>query len=176
MKLLLRGTFILATMFSFSSLYAQEFPKGGVLYLEALQGASTRFNKQPDLYVANFQLSPQLTLIPGRLRLAGTGGLLFHQKNIFGTYGGGLNWKLAAINIDPFGSLFNVQLQLQQLFGTGGQKLVGGGIKAELGQIALAGVSVHRDYARNNWWLQAGIGYNLLRRKRNKPADPFDQR
>jgi len=36
----------------------------------------------------------------------------------------------------------------------------------------VVGLSAHRDYALNQWWFQAGVGYNLLHKK--MASDPLD--
>ena len=177
MKRLLRNMVLFFITAPFLSAQAQEeFPKGWVMYGEALQGAVTSFHARPDLYVGNLQLSPQVTLVPDYLRLSAIGGIAFYNKHWYGTYGAGLNFKLATIRFEPFGSLLNLQAQLQHLWGTKDQKLVGGGIKAELGQIILLGISAHRDYGLHEWWLQSGIGFNFLHKKKSASQDPFDKR
>ena len=172
---LLKGSGLIAALGISLSMQAQEeFPKGWVMYLEAMQGAVTTFHSGPDLYAGNLQLSPQATLVPDYLRVSAIGGMAFYNKKIIGMYGAGLNLKLATVRFNPFGSLLNLQAQLQHLWGTKDQKLLGGGLKAELGQIILLGVSAHRDYGLRDWWLQAGIGFNLLRKK-STSQDPFDK-
>ena len=176
MKRLLWKSGLFAVMGISLSVQAQEeFPKGWVLYLEAMQGAVTSFHGRPDVYVGSLQASPQVTLIPNTLRLSAIGGAAFYNKKFYGTGGAGLNWKLSTVSFHPFGSLLNLQLQLQHLWGTGKQKMIGGGFKAELGQIMMLGISVHRDYKLNGWWLQAGIGFNLLHKKKKASQDPFEK-
>lgn len=176
MKPQLAAYAILVSLLFSTILYAQEeFSKGWVMYLEGMQGASTRFHAEPDTYVGNLQLSPQVTVIPNHVRFAAITGLAFNNKNIYGTYGAGINWKLATLNFNPLGSLLNLQVQLQHLWGTGHQKLFGGGFKAEAGKLILLGITAHRDYSLNQWWLQAGIGLNLLRKKAGS-QDPFEKK
>lgn len=176
MKRLLWRLGLFAAMGSSLSAQAQEeFPKGWVFYLEAMQGTATNFHARPDVYLGNLQVSPQVTLIPNTLRLSAIGGTAFYNKRFYGTGGAGLNWKLSTVSFPPFGSLLNLQLQLQHLWGTGKQKLAGGGFKAEIGQILLLGVSAHRDYGLNQWWLQSGIGFNLLHKKKRDSQDPFEK-
>ena len=177
MKRLLCNTVLFFLAASSFSAYAQEeFPKGWVMYAEATQGAVTSFHARPDLYVGTLQVSPQVTLIPDYLRLSAIGGIAFSNKRLFGLYGAGLNIKLATIRFEPFGSLLNLQAQLQHLWGTKDQKLAGGGLKAELGQIILVGISAHRDYGLHQWWLQSGIGFNLVHKKKSASQDPFEKR
>ncbi|MBE7172066.1 MAG: hypothetical protein INR73_15875 [Williamsia sp.] len=176
MKQLLKKFCLLAVLgITLETQAQEEFPKGWVMYLEALQGAATNFHAGPDQFVGNLQLSPQLTLIPDHIRVSAIGGTAFYNKKFYGTYGAGLNWRLSTISFDPFGSLLNLQVQLQHLWGTDKQRLVGGGLKAELGQIFLVGISAHRDYQLNEWWLQTGIGFNLLHKKKKDAGDPFEK-
>jgi hypothetical protein len=150
-----------------------EFPKGCVMYLESQLGTTTRFNTSPDLFLSTLRLSPQVTLVPGYLRLGGTAAAVFNNKKADGTFGPNLVIKLATLNVKPLGSLLNVQLQLEHLWGTDKQKLLGGLLHVELGQLMVIGLSMHRDYGLNDWWFQGGIGYNLLRKKNKKLQDPI---
>lgn len=175
-RLLRRFSLLLIVGLSISAQAQEEFPKGWVMYLEAMQGVVTGFHaSQPDLYVGNLQLSPQVTIIPGYLRLSAIGGGTFYSKHIYGMAGAGLNAKLVTVHFNPFGSLLNLQAQLQHLWGTGHQQLLGGGLKAELGQIILLGITAHRDYHFREWWLQAGVGFNLLHKKKSASQDPFEK-
>lgn len=174
MKLLLTEFALLFSCIFSAPLYGQEeFPKGWVMYLEGMQGASTSFHSSPDTYVGNLQLTPQVTVIPNHLRLSAVTGLAFNNKKLYAAYGAGVNWKLSTIGFNSLGSLLNLQVQVQHIWGTGKQKLVGGGVKAEVGKLFLMGISAHRDYKLNAWWLQGGIGFNLLRKKA-KAQDPFE--
>jgi hypothetical protein len=81
--------------------------------------------------------------------------------------------KLASLNAKQLGSLLNVQLQLEHLWGTDKQKLLGGLLHAELGQLLVIGLGMHRDYGLNDWWFQGGIGFNLLHKKNKGLQDPM---
>lgn len=175
-RLLRKFPLLFIASLPFSAQAQEEFPKGWVMYVEAMQGAVTDFHRsQPDLYVGNLQLSPQVTVIPGYLRLSAIGGGTFYNKQFYGMAGAGLNAKLATVHFNPFGSLLNLQAQLQHIWGTDKQQLLGGGLKAELGQIILLGITAHRDYHFRAWWLQTGIGFNLLHKKKSASQDPFEK-
>jgi hypothetical protein len=168
------------TTFAFSFLHTcaqtdPEFPKGWVMYLEAQQGMATTFNSSPDIYVFSLGLAPAATVIPGHLRLGGTANLLYTNKNISAAFGPRAAWKIKTFNIDPLGSLFNLQLQVEHLWGTDKQKLFGGGPVIEAGQILSFSLTAHRDYCLNYWWFRAGLGFNLLHKKRKSPTgtDPM---
>ena len=150
-----------------------EFPKGWVLYLQAHDGMVTNFTTAPDLFVAGLSLSPQLTVVPGLLRLGGTAGAIFNNKKIAGVFGPNLVIKLASLQANSLGSILNLQLQLEHLWGTSQQKLLGGLLQSEIGQFFRLGFSIHRDYGLNTWWFQGGLGYNLLRKKKKGIEDPM---
>jgi hypothetical protein len=161
-------------VFSFPALRAQEFPKGWVMYLEGSQGMVTNFKSAPDVYTGSLLLTPQVTVIPDHLRLGAAAGLAFTDKKLLGLAGPQIALKLADFNAGPLGTLANVQAQVQYLWGGASERLFGGGIKAELGQLLVIGVTAHRDYNLNTWWFQGVLGFNLLHKKRSPtPDDPF---
>jgi hypothetical protein len=152
-----------------------EFPKEKwVLYLEAHQGMATNFHRNPDVYVGGVRLTPQFPVIAGKLRLGAVAGAVFTNKKWHGTFGPNLAWKLKSLQVKEFGSLLNLQLQAEHLWGTNRQRLAGGGVKTEIGQLLTIAIMGHRDYHLNYWWWQVGIGFNLLRKKKGPPADPLD--
>lgn len=163
----------------FLSAYAQkdpEFPKGFVLYLHAQDGMVTNFTTAPDLFVAGLGLTPQVTVIPGYLRLGATASAVFNNKKLDGLFGPNIGIKLASLKASNLGSILNLQLQLDHLWGTTHQKLLGGALQSEIGQILKISFSAHRDYGMNDWWFQGGIGFNLLHKKRKKLEDPMDNK
>lgn len=147
------------------SLAQSEFAKGWIFPLEIGQGAVTAFDQSPDLYLATLCFSPQVTVVPGRLRLGLTGGGAFTAKRIYGIGGGRASLLIWGGPKVLESSVFNVQLVGEYLFGTKDQRLVGGGVAAELGTMATVAVKTHRDYALNSWWFQASLGLNLFRKK-----------
>lgn len=151
-----------------------EFPKGWVMYLESHHGIATNFHLSPDLFVGYLSITPQVTIVPSKLRLGGTAGLLLSNKRLDGLFGPNLVLKIKTLNVKQMGSILNLQLKAEHLWSTNKQKLIGGGISAELGQLLLIGLSMHRDYGLNYWWFQFGLGYNLLRKKKGPPADPLN--
>jgi hypothetical protein len=144
-----------------------EFPKGWVLYLQELHGAVTNFTTSPDLFVSSLRLSPQVTVVPGHLRLGGSAAAVFNNKKLEGTFGPNLVVNLLSPNVKNLGTILNIQLQGEYLWGTiSNQRLIGGLLNIEIGQVAVIGLSMHRDYVLNDWWFQAGFGYNLLHKKK----------
>lgn len=163
----------LILFFSAAAQTDTEFPKGWVMYLQSQLGTTTHSTSSPDLFLSSLRLSPQMTVVPGYLRLGATAAAVFNNKRADGTFGPNLVVKLASVNVQQLGSLLNLQLQLEHLWGTGKQKLLGGLLHAELGQLLIIGLSMHRDYGLNDWWFQGGIGYNLLRKKNKVLQDPM---
>lgn len=155
-----------------AALFAQEFPRGWVFPLEVGQGAATAFRNTPDAYLGTLAFSPQFTVIKGRLRAGVTAGGAYTQKRLYGTGGARLSLLLTSNPRVLYSTVLNLQLVAEHLWGTGEQRLAGGGITAELGQLATISVKAHRDYHLSEWWLQAGLGINLFRKK--TPDNPFD--
>jgi len=173
MKSLLTFIFFLPIVYVTNAQKDTEFPKGWVIYLQAQQGMVTRFTTSPDLFVGGLRLSPQATLVPGLLRVGASAGAVFNNKTMNGLFGANVAIKLATINVMNLGSLLNLQLQAEHLWGTNHQKLAGGLLHIEVGQLLVLGLSVHRDYAIGNWWFQSGLGVNLLHKKKTTIEDPM---
>lgn len=156
-------------------LSAQEFPKGWTLYLDGSQGMVTQFRQGTDLYTGSLQLSPQVTVKPGLLKAGAVAALGYNNKKLVGLFGPTAALKVFQVNAGPLGSVANIQVQAEHLWGTGQQRLLGGGVYLEAGQLLLLGIKADRDYGLNAWWFQGSIGFNLLYKKRPAaPADPFD--
>jgi hypothetical protein len=173
MKRFVCGLFCISLFFAAKAQKDPEFPKGWVMYLQAHDGTVTNFRSAPDLFVAGLSLSPQMTIVPGLLRIGGTAGAVFNNKKAAGIFGPDLVVKLASVQANSLGSILNLQLQLEHLWGTGQQRLLGGLLQSEIGQLFRLGFSIHRDYGQNSWWFQGGIGYNLLRKKKKGIDDPM---
>jgi hypothetical protein len=173
MKRFISGLFIFGIFLSAQAQSDPEFPKGCVLYLQAHDGMVTNFTTAPDLFIAGLSLSPQVTIVPGLLRIGGTAGAIFNNKKTAGIFGPNLVLKLASVQANSLGSILNLQLQLEHLWGTSQQKLLGGLLQSEIGQFFRLGFSIHRDYGQNSWWFQGGLGYNLLRKKKKGIEDPM---
>jgi hypothetical protein len=158
-------------------LSAQEFPKGWTLYLEGAQGVMTQFHQGADLYTGSLQLEPQVTLKTGFIRAGAVAAMAYNNKKAAGLFGPAAAIKLFQVNAGALGSLANIQARVSHLWGTGRQRLLGGGIYFEAAQLLMAGIKADRDYGLNTWWFQGSIGFNLLHKKRPAtPADPFDSR
>ncbi|MES2647746.1 MAG: hypothetical protein V4717_12765 [Bacteroidota bacterium] len=156
-------------------LFAQqdpEFPKGFIMYAKLHNGLVTNFKDDvPDLYVGGIQLVPMVTLVEHKLR----GGLIvdgfYTGKKIQAAAGPTIAWKIKTINAGVFGSAANINLSFDHLWGTEDQRLVGGGINADLLNFLLLGITAHRDYQLNTWWLQSSIGLRISKKK--KVVEPF---
>jgi len=163
-RLLLLGLF-----FFQHSVYAQndyEFPKGYVLNLEVYQGFSTNFDSRPELYLADIRLSPQLTVVEHALRVGLVSSLLYNNKKVSGAFGPHVAIKIKTFSVSTFNSsVANVQWMIENLWGTHQQRLLGTGLKTEIGQMLLVSFLGYRDYRLNSWRLQFGLGYNFIYNK-----------
>jgi hypothetical protein len=151
--------------------YAQEFPKNEfIMHLRLHNGMVTNFKSSPDLYVGGLQLVPQYTIAENVLRAGIIAGGFYTGKKLQGEAGPTVSFKLKTIVLKSFGSGGNINLSLDHLWGTEQQRLLGGGLNIDLLNFIVVGVSVHRDYNLNNWWLQASIGARVSKVK--KPIHP----
>jgi hypothetical protein len=162
--------------FSIQCSYSQsdpEFPKGFIMYLKLHNGMVTNFTSAPDIYVGGLQLAPQITVVEHVIRVGAIADAFYLNKKIQAAFGPSASIKLKTFNAGIFGSAANVNLLLDHLWGTNHQRLLGGGIVADLGNLLTVGLTVHRDYNLNNWWFQNELGIRISKKK--KIAQPFNQ-
>ena len=161
---------------SVSVSYAQtdtEFPKGFIMYAKLHNGMITDFTSGPDLYVVGLQLAPQYTIVPHVLRGGIIAGGFYANKKVEGEFGPSLSIKLKTFTANlqgaHVGSLANINLLVDHLWGTGRQRLLGGGLILDAGNIITFGITAHRDYGLNNWWFQTGIAIRISKKHKNPP-------
>lgn len=158
-------TLTLLFLFFTDQLTAQqdtEFPREFIMHLKLHNGMVTNFKSNtPDIYVGGIQLVPQYTIIPRVLR----GGLvldgLYTGKKLQGAIGPTLSFKIKTFHVKPFGSAGNVHINIDHLWGSENQRLLGGGINADIGNRLVVGLTLHRDYELNTWWIQNTLGLRI---------------
>jgi len=158
----------------FSSLPAfgqTEFPKEFIAHARVQSGLATAPGNNPDLFVGGVQLVAQQTILAYRLRGGLTGGFFYTNTQLHGTAGPTISLKLMDLKGGEFGSLGNLHLTLDHLWGTGQQRLLGGSLNLDLLNKLVVGLSAHRDYRLQNWWLQSGIAFRVSKVK--KPPETF---
>ena len=158
--------------FCATNIFAQsadtEFPKGFIMHAKLHNGMITNFKNSPDLYVGGIQLIPQLTIIEHRLRAGIIAGGFYGGKKIEGQFGPTVSIKLKTINAGVFGSAANVHATIDHIWGTDDQKLIGGGFHVDLLNKLILGLTAHREYRFNSWWLQTALGIRLSKKKKVK--------
>ncbi len=172
MKLLLT---LLSLLLAFSKVNAQdpEFPKEFIMHLKLHNGMVTNFKgNTPDIYAGGIQLIPQYTVVKNLLRAGVILNGFYTSKQLQGAAGPTLSIKLKTLHARPFGSAGNIHLNIDHLWGTEHQRLLGGGINADIGNRLVLGLTLHRDYNLNNWWLQNTLGLRISKIK--QPAVPFN--
>ncbi|MCY7291386.1 MAG: hypothetical protein LH615_04310 [Ferruginibacter sp.] len=150
-----------------------EFPKGFIMHAKLHNGMITNFKNSPDLYVGGLQFIPQVTLIEHKLRGGFVAGGFYGGKQFEGQFGPTVSVKLKTINAGVFGSAANVHATVDHLWGTGKQKLIGGGLHIDLLNKLVLGFTTHREYQFNTWWLQTAFGIKLSKTKKIK--EPFNE-
>ena len=155
--------------------YAQdtEFPKGFIMHAKLYNGMITNFTKAADLYVGGAQLVPQFTLVEHKLRAGMVVGAFFAGKKVEAQLGPTISFKVKTIKASVFGSAANVNLSLDHLWGTGREKLLGGGVNLDLLNKLVLGFTVHREYNFNTWWFQTTLGLRISKKKKSK--EPFNE-
>lgn len=150
-----------------------EFPKGFIMYAKLHNGMITDFTSHPDLYVGGLQLAPQLTVMAHLLRAGVIAGGFYANKKIQGEFGPSLSLKIKTFNAKlqgaTIGSFGNINLIVDHLWGTGRQRLLGGGIILDAGNLITLGITAHRDYMLNNWWFQSEIAIRISKKHKIPP-------
>jgi hypothetical protein len=149
-----------------------EFPKGFIMYLKLNNGLVTQFNSSPDLYTGGLHLLPEFTVVEHLLRAGANVGAFYTDKKVQGCAGPLLSLKLKSIKAKEFGTLGNINLTAEHLWGTDEQRLIGAGINLDLLNKLVIGFSAHRDYNLNTWWFQNGIAFRISKKK--KVQEPFN--
>lgn len=166
------STVLLASCLSLSAQNGPEFPREFIMHLKLHNGMMTTFRSTtPDLYVGGVQLIPQYTFVPGVIRGGIVGGVFYGGKKIQALIGPTVSVKLASLKAKPFGTLGNIHLTIDHLWGSEKQKLAGAGLNADIGNWVVFGFSIHRDYNLNNWWIQNTLGLRISKVKKQKPID-----
>jgi hypothetical protein len=169
-------TFLLLLFFSIKIIAQStdtEFGKGFILHAKLHNGILTNFKTSPDLYVGGMQLIPQITLVEHKLRGGLIIGTFYEGKKLQAQFGPTISLKLKTINAGVFGSAANVHATLDNIWGTGKQKLIGGGLHIDLLNKLILGLTMHREYQFNTWWLQTALGIKLSKTKKIK--EPFNE-
>lgn len=152
-----------------SKLLAQtdtEFPKEFIMHIKLHNGMVSNFTNVPDQYVGGIQLVPQYTIVTHKLRAGIIGDLYYTGKKIQAAIGPTISFKLTNFNAKPFGSAANFHLNLDHLWGTNKERLLGVGINADLLNKIVIGLSAHRDYHLNTWWFQNTIAIRISKIKK----------
>lgn len=148
-----------------------EFPAGFITVLKLHNGMVTDFTSSSDLFVGGVRLSPQVTVIPYTVRAGLSAGAFFSGNRIDGQLGPTVSVKLKTFNASfggaNIGSIGNVHLLLEHLWGTNCQKLLGGGVIMDAGNLLTVGLTSHRDYHFKTWWFQTEVGIRISKKKRN---------
>jgi hypothetical protein len=166
-------TFLLCFICSCSAIFGQtEFPKEFIAHIRLHSGMITYPDNAPELFVGGLQLIPQVTLVPYKLRGGVVAGAFYSYNSINGMFGPTISYKITEFKGGHFGSLGNLHINLDHLWGTDKQHLAGGGINLDLLNKLVVSLSAHRDYKLSNWWIQSGIAFRISKVKQPKETFP----
>jgi hypothetical protein len=143
-----------------------EFPREFIMHLNLQSGIVTSFNNAPELYTGGVQVVPQYTFITNLMRGGVIADVFYTSKNLQGAIGPTFSIKLTTLTAGEFGSIGNINLSFDHLWGTGSQRLLGGGINLDLANRFVLGVSVQRDYNLGSWWMQTSLGFKISKTKK----------
>jgi hypothetical protein len=143
-----------------------EFPKEFIMHLRLHNGMVTNFKLAPDAYVGGIQLVPQYTLVKNKIRGGVIADVYYAGKKIQAAVGPTVSFKLKNFSLKPFGSAGNLHLSLDHLWGTNKERLIGGGINADIGNRLVLALTAHRDYNLNSWWFQNTVAIRISKVKK----------
>jgi hypothetical protein len=164
--------FLLIGAIAYSQQDDPEFPKGFVMHARLHSGLRSEFNSSPALFIGGLQIVPQATIIEHKLRAGVIAGSFYMANKLYLQFGPTASFKLKTFNAGIFGSAANLHVSVDHLWGSGHQRLLGGGFNLDLLNLLIIGLSAHRDYKLNNWWLQQSVGVRISKKK--KVIEPFN--
>lgn len=153
-----------------SSAQQTEFPKEFIAHVRLHSGMVA--TNGPDLFVGGIQIVPEYTLIEHKLRGGIVAGAFYSYSKINGLFGPTLSLKLTEFQGGHFGTLGNLHLNFDHLWGTDKQHLAGAGINLDLLNKLVVSLMAHRDYKWNQWWIQTGIAFRITKVKQPKESFP----
>lgn len=142
-----------------------EFPKEFIMHAKLHNGMITSFHRYPELYVGGLQLIPQYTFVPQLLRGGLIGDVYYTANKVQAAVGPTVSFKLKNFNLKPFGSGGNIHINIDHLWGTNKERLLGGGINADILNKLIISLTAHRDYHFKTWWFQNGIAIRISKNK-----------
>jgi len=173
MSYTIRNTLLFSFLFTCTVASAQtEFPKEFIAHIRLHSGMITNSGNTADIFVGGLQLVPQFTLIEHKLRGGVVIGAFYAYKEINGLFGPTISWNIKEFKGGHFGSLGNLHLNFDHLWGTDKQRLAGAGINLDLLNKLIVSLSAHRDYKLENWWIQSGIAFRISKVKQPKETFP----
>ncbi|MEJ7912772.1 MAG: hypothetical protein WKF70_06435 [Chitinophagaceae bacterium] len=149
-----------------------EFPKEFIAHVRLHSGLATAPAAGPDLFVGGLQLVAQVTILPYQIRGGLAGGGFYTNNRIDGSLGPTVSLKIKEFKGGHFGSLGNLHLNLDHFWGTGSQRLAGGGLNLDLLNKLVVSITAHRDYRLTQWWVQSGIAFRISKVKQPKETFP----
>lgn len=147
-----------------------EFPKKEfIMHIRLHSGMITSFNASPELFTGGLQLIPQFTIAENKLRAGMIADVFYTGKKLQAAFGPTFSWKIKTLAANNLGSVGNLNISFDHLWGTGKQRLIGGGFQADIVNKIVAGISLHRDYKLKNWWLQSTVAFRISKVKKINP-------
>ena len=147
-----------------------EFEKGFIVHVGLHSGMIT--NPGADIFVGGLQVVPQVTIVQHTLRGGVVIGGIYSFKEINGLFGPTLSLKLTEFKASNLGTLGNLNVNADYLWGTHDQRLVGGGINIDLLNKLVVSLTAHRDYNFSDWWFQSAIAFKIFNTKKKEGDFP----
>lgn len=149
---------------------SNEFPKEFILHLKLGSGL-VAIPSGPELFVGTLDLRLQWTIVPHLLRGGLVAGGFYSARRLSGLGGFTASLKLSEFRSGYFGSIGNLHLTADHLWGTKDQRLAGLGLHLDLANRVVIGVAGHRDYAFANWWWTSSLALRLSKTKNSFEQD-----
>jgi hypothetical protein len=153
-------------------LHSQEIPRGFVMPVELSQGFRVPEGATNQLYLAALRIEPMYAFLGNNMRGGVAASAEYTNPQLDWFIGPRLSYRLIS-NMGAVGSLYNVQVCTEALWGTRDHKLWGLGLVVE-GDPIIFSVRGSHEYEFKEFWFEASIGVNLDVFLRKKNEDPFN--
>ena len=148
-----------------------EFAKELIGHIKLSSGLITAPKPLPAIFQGSIQMIPQYTIIPFHLRGGVVAAVAYAARKVSGLFGPTISYKITELKGSYFGSIGNLHITAEHLWGTNQQRLVGGSVNLDLLNRIVIGLSAHRDYNLASWWLATSFALRISPTK--KPIETF---
>jgi hypothetical protein len=154
-----------------TKVYTQEIPRGFVLPVEVTQGFRSVPGMNNQFYIAALRIQPMHAVLDNNVRIGLTASLDYSNPTVDLLAGPRLSYRIMN-NMTLLGSIFNLQICGESLWGTREHKLWGLGGVLEGGPVIIT-IRGNHEYEFKEFWFEASVGLNIDTFFKKKDEDPL---